>query len=98
MNALRCLLPLVAAVAAIAQSTHPEFEVASIRPTDQSDPQHVQVGVHIDGAQVNISYFSLKDYIRVAYRVKDYQVSGPDWIASERFDIVAKMPAGAKGE
>jgi len=82
----------------MAQSSHPEFEVASIRPTDQSDPQHVQVGVHIDGAQVNIRYFSLKDYIRVAYRVKDYQVSGPDWIASERFDISAKMPAGGKGD
>jgi uncharacterized protein (TIGR03435 family) len=37
----------------------------------------------------------LKDYIRIAYRVKDFQVSGPEWMASERFDIDAKLPAGA---
>jgi uncharacterized protein (TIGR03435 family) len=53
------------------------------------------VGVHVDGAQVSITYFSLKDYIRVAYQIKDYQVLGPDWITSERFDIAAKIPAGA---
>jgi uncharacterized protein (TIGR03435 family) len=32
----------------------------------------------------------------VAYRVKDFQVQGPDWMGSERFDIVAKLPDGAK--
>jgi len=31
----------------------------------------------------------------VAYRIKDYQVSGPDWLAGARFDIVAKLPEGA---
>jgi uncharacterized protein (TIGR03435 family) len=82
------------AAVAFGQSPRPEFEVASIRPTDQTAAQ-VNVGVHVDGAQVSITYFSLKDYIRVAYRVKDYQVIGPDWIASERFDIAAKIPAGA---
>jgi uncharacterized protein (TIGR03435 family) len=30
----------------------------------------------------------------VAYRVKRYQISSPDWMASERFDITAKLPAG----
>jgi uncharacterized protein (TIGR03435 family) len=56
------------------------------------------VGIHIDGAQVRITYFSLKDYIRVAYQVKDYQVLGPDFITSDRFDIAAKIPAGATRE
>lgn len=96
MNFTRCLvLALVAAAASFGQTSRPEFEVASIRPTDQSNPQQVSVGVHVDGAQVSITYFSLKDYIRVAYQIKDYQVVGPDWITSERFDIAAKIPAGA---
>lgn len=96
MNFTRCLVPaLVAAAAAFGQTPRPEFEVASIRATDQSNPQQVSVGVHVDGAQVSITYFSLKDYIRVAYKIKDYQVVGPDWITSERFDIAAKIPAGA---
>lgn len=38
----------------------------------------------------------LKDYLTVAFRVKIYQISGPDWIGSERYDISAKIPAGAK--
>jgi uncharacterized protein (TIGR03435 family) len=32
----------------------------------------------------------------MAYKVKDYQISGPDWAAGERFDIAATLPAGAK--
>ena len=51
--------------------------------------------MQIDGAQVHCTYLSLKDYLRIAYQVKDYQVVGPDWMASERFDIHAKLPAGA---
>jgi uncharacterized protein (TIGR03435 family) len=95
MNAIRCLVPAVlAAAAAFGQTPRPEFEVASIHPTDQSNQAQVNVGVHIDGAQVNITYFSLKDYIRVAYKLKDYQIAGPDWIGSERYDISAKLPSG----
>jgi uncharacterized protein (TIGR03435 family) len=54
------------------------------------------VGVQIDAAQVHCEYLSLKDYIRFAYNVKDYQiVGGPDWLGSQRYDIAAKIPAGA---
>lgn len=40
--------------------------------------QGVTAGVHIDGAQVRRVLLSLKDYLRVAYKVKDYQIQGPD--------------------
>jgi len=74
----------------------PEFEVASIKPaTVAPTGAQVHVGVQIDGAQVHCSYLSVRDYIRIAYRVKEHQVIGPDWLASERFDIHAKLPAGA---
>ena len=31
----------------------------------------------------------------MAYRIKSYQVMGADWIATERFDVNAKLPEGA---
>lgn len=96
MARYRCLLICaVTAAAALAQGTRPQFEVASIKPTAQADQGQVVVGVHIDGAQVNIRDFPLKDYIRVAYRLKDYQVSGPEWLAAAHFDVSAKIPEGA---
>jgi uncharacterized protein (TIGR03435 family) len=76
--------------------TLPQFEVASIKPSPPGPEATVNVGVHIDGAQVKCNYLSLKDYIRMAYDVKEYQVTGPEWIATERFDISAKLPEGAK--
>jgi uncharacterized protein (TIGR03435 family) len=33
-----------------------------------------------------------------AYDVKNYQVNGPAWLDSERYDVVAKVPAGATKE
>jgi uncharacterized protein (TIGR03435 family) len=37
---------------------------------------------------------TLKACITWAYRMTDAQVYGPDWLASERFDIVAKTESG----
>jgi uncharacterized protein (TIGR03435 family) len=101
MNVIRWVIPTVLASVAVFGQTPPvrlEFEVASIKASSPSTTGQVNVGVQIDGAQVHCANFSLREYIRLAYRVKDYQISGPDWLASERFDIAAKLPAGAKRE
>ena len=67
-----------------------EFEVASIRPAAPFTPgQQVNAGVKINDAHVTFASLSLKDYIGMAFKVKYHQISGPDWIASERFDINA---------
>ncbi len=76
------------------QPSRPEFEVATIRPSALSPEATVTARAHIDGAQVRWLSLTLKYYIATAYRVKQYQVSGPDWISSDRFDISATIPAG----
>lgn len=38
---------------------------------------------------------SLRDLIETAYGVRAYQISGPDWIKSERYDIAAKTATSA---
>jgi uncharacterized protein (TIGR03435 family) len=73
---------------------HPSFDVASIRASGDTPQGQVAVGVHVDGSQVRVTSFTLKDYIGLAYRMKVSQISGPDWIAGQRFDISATLPAG----
>jgi len=76
----------------------PEFEVASIQPSPPDEFNRVGAGLHLDGSQVSFKFFSLDEYIMAAYRVKRYQISSPDWMASARFDITAKLPAGGSAK
>ena len=92
---------VLAAGAAMGQTA--TFEVASVKPAAPLDRSQIlsgqmHVGMKIDAARVDIGSMSLADLIRVAYRVKPYQISGPDWMASERFDVLAKLPEGASRE
>lgn len=70
--------------------------MASIKPSAPpgTGANRVLGGMHIDGSQVNWTFLSLKDYIVSAYRVRIYQIAGPDWLGTERFDIDAKLPGG----
>jgi len=93
------VLMAITAVAALAQnSPKPEFEVATIRPSAQSLEAGVTAGVRIDGAQFRSAFLTLKDYLGLAYQVKLYQISGPDWIGSDRFDISATLPPGTTNQ
>jgi uncharacterized protein (TIGR03435 family) len=71
-----------------------KFEVASVRPS-QPTTDRVDIGLHMDGAQVRIVALPLRDYIVRAYRMKLYQVTGPEWLSSEKFDVNAKLPEGS---
>ncbi len=51
-----------------------------------------------DPGRVNWSGATLHDLMANAYDVKRYQVTGPAWIDTERYDIVAKVPEGATKE
>jgi uncharacterized protein (TIGR03435 family) len=77
----------------------PEFDVASVKPAAPLVPGGtLNGGVRLAGSQLTCTFLSLKQYIKLAYRVKDHQIEGPDWIGSQRFDIAAKLPAGASHE
>jgi uncharacterized protein (TIGR03435 family) len=90
------LTTLVAASLYAQSSSLPEFEVASIRASGDTPQGQVNIGVHIDGAQVRVASMTFKDYFGIAYRMKVSNISGPDWISSERFDISATIPDGGK--
>ena len=90
-------LPLLAASIALAQTpAHYEFEVASIRPVEVQ-PDGVNVGLRIDGSQFRISAMTLKETVSIAYRMKISQVTGPDWIADQRYEFAGTIPDGGAG-
>src|SRR5215471_9896512 len=93
---------LLAAGAVLAQTPPAKlaFEVASIKPAEQLDPTKMMsgqahVGVKIDQARVDIGFLSTAELIRMAYKLKSYQLIGPEWLTAQRWDIMAKMPPGA---
>jgi uncharacterized protein (TIGR03435 family) len=107
---LICLLVLLLFCVSIYAQIEPKrpalpvaFEVASIKPAQMITPAIVasgklHVGMSIDAARVDIGFLSLAELIPIAYKVKPYQVSGPDWMNVQRFDIIAKIPEGATKE
>lgn len=86
-------------IASIAWAQQPaEFDVATIKPSaPQTDGRtHVRMSSDTSTGDLHYSNVNLKQVIARAYNVQQYQVSGPDWIETERFDIVAKFPPRAK--
>jgi len=47
-----------------------------------------------DPGRLTCTNVPLKRYLIAAWGLKDYQVSAPDWMNDERFDLTATMPAG----
>jgi len=83
---------LVAASTAFAQAK-PAFEVASIRPS-ADQVTGVRVGFQATGSQVRVTGMSIKDYVGIAFGTRPQQIEGPEWIGSQRFDVVATIPDG----
>jgi uncharacterized protein (TIGR03435 family) len=90
---------LFVTASAMAQ-TPVSFEVASIKKAEPLSVNlamsgKMNLGMVIDNAQVNVKSMALTELMRVAYKVKPFQISGPEWLSAERYTITAKMPAGA---
>jgi len=69
------------------------FEVASVKPAAPPVP-----GSGTRSRPDGIEFFSatLRYCIVYAYRLQDYQVSAPSWMADLHYDIVAKMPKSGR--
>ena len=66
-----------------------EFEAVSIRPNASGTfDSHSRS----DQGLLTGTNLTLRSLILTAYAVKDYQVEGPDWLGSARFDISARFP------
>lgn len=74
------------------------FDVASVRPNRTGG----RATRRIEPGTITYLNIALGEFIAMAYGVKPYQLSGPDWIvnfaSSDRFDVVAKAGSPATAE
>lgn len=90
----------------------PEFEVASVKPAAPADgplarmsrfgPMAEMIGFSggpgsSDPGRITYTGVTLKMLLVRAYQVRPYQISGPDWLETERYDILAKLPPNTDG-
>lgn len=68
------------------------FEVASVKPS-KSESQSSSWNTY-GGGRIRMENISLKRMIEIAYDVRDYSLSGPAWLDSERFDVSATAAEG----
>jgi uncharacterized protein (TIGR03435 family) len=70
-----------------ADTTPPAFEAASVKP-------HRDTGVRnrariIEPGRISCLDITLRELILRAYNLKPYQISGPEWIQNDRYDVAA---------
>src|SRR5690349_254086 len=105
MRRLRVLAPIGIAVlsAAAAQSQRPSpepaFAVASVRQNPNDDVREA-IALEPDGS-VRFTAFPVRTLITIAYRSEGLQrfdqlVGAPSWMATDRFDIVARTDGPAQ--
>jgi uncharacterized protein (TIGR03435 family) len=101
----RAILCVLGCGIAWAQAAEPAltFEVATVKPWTPLPDGRLMSAIHggpgtDDPGQFTYTGAPLKSLFLMAYNVKNYQVTAPAWMDTERFDIVAKIPAGATKE
>jgi uncharacterized protein (TIGR03435 family) len=77
-----------------------EFEVASVKPAAPLTRQQIPRGGpgSSDPEHIRYAYVSIKNLLIQAYGLPTQQITGPAWIDSERYDIVANVPPGATSQ
>jgi len=72
------------------------FEVASVKRV--SGQLNNNSSMRMDPGRLTITNAGLKSLLRRAYDVLPYQITGPDWLDTETYDITATLPASATSD
>jgi uncharacterized protein (TIGR03435 family) len=79
--------PLAAFCASLALAQTPSFEAASIKP---APPGGRGGRTTTSGDRIIFANTTLLNVLARAYTVKGFQIEGPSWIKTDRYDILAK--------
>jgi len=87
---------VLSACAAMAQTESPVFDAVSVKPAEKGRGTGPLRGGPGTSSPGQLSWTaSLRALLMRAYELKTYQIEGPAWMDSERYEIAAKIPAGA---
>jgi len=70
-------------------------KLAAPRDLSSKQPGQTPVGLGVHGSQMEITYLPVRSLIMMAYKVKQYQISGLSTLNDRQYDIAATMPEGA---
>src|ERR1700742_233791 len=89
----------VSAEADLGQSADPpRFEAANIDSSPKRANSFLRTAPPRNG-RYEIKNATMLDLIRIAYGFTDETISGgPNWLELDRFDVTAKVPAGAEAD
>jgi uncharacterized protein (TIGR03435 family) len=80
------------------------FDVASIKPSAPMGSGPMVIAPKKGGpgtddpGRITWNNATLANLLMTAYDVKRYQITGPDWLNTERFDVAVTVPAGVTKE
>ena len=86
---------LVLACVPTVSAQQPAFAAATIRPSAAEVKFEHDGAIEFHGDTLSMRDVSVQTCIKWAYGVQDSQISGPGWIDSDKFDIVAKADSPA---
>jgi uncharacterized protein (TIGR03435 family) len=76
----------------------PAFEMADVHVSPHSNNPVMRGGI-VRAGQFELRTATMLDLISVAYEINPANIAGgPSWIESERFDVIAKVPANTTPE
>jgi uncharacterized protein (TIGR03435 family) len=102
MKTILAILFSLGASTLLAQT--PAFDVAVVKPESREQylasirPGQRPLAFAIDKNRIHIVYQSLSAILARAYGVAPFQIAGPEYLATERFEILATIPEGGTEE
>jgi uncharacterized protein (TIGR03435 family) len=99
LRGLICAALLSGAAFAQSTNTDPKFEAADVRVSSHSDTDFFLFmrGPRAHEGRYTIRTATMLDLVRTAYGLDDDDKvqGGPTWLEWDRYDVIAKLPAGA---
>lgn len=101
-DVMRIVFLFLICVASMAQTSDPAFDAASIRPSPPLDTSRGQFNFGpgggpgaADPALYTCHFCTVSQLIAQAYDLPEYRIFSARGITDERFDVIARVPAGA---